>query len=108
MFGCVQTHNITENCNCQYFNEKKEVKAIKTTDFGKAVKHRLVDMDLSQNWLIEEVKKKTGLYFDSSYLQKILNGKSSAPKLVDAIAEILNIEDVQKPEKWKAGHAYAT
>ena len=81
--------------------------AIKTTDFGKAVKHRLVDLDLSQNWLIEEVKKKTGLYFDSSYLQKILNGKSRTPKLVDAIAEILDIEDVQKPVKWKAGHAYA-
>lgn len=82
------------------------MKAIKTTDFGKTVKHRLIDIDQSQGWLVEEVKKKTGLYFDSSYLQKILNGKSSAPKLVNAIAEILDIEAVQ-PLTKQEGHAYA-
>lgn len=70
------------------------MKAIKTTDFGKTVKHRLIDIDQSQGWLVEEVKKKTGLYFDSSYLQKILNGKSNAPKLVNAIVEILGIDAV--------------
>ena len=82
------------------------MKAIKTTDFGKTVKHRLIDIDQSQGWLVEEVKKKTGLYFDSSYLQKILNGKSSAPKLVNAISEILDIEAVQ-PLTKQEGHAYA-
>ena len=66
--------------------------AIKTTDYGKAIKHRLVDIDKTQGWLVEEVKKKTGLFFDSSYLQKILNGKSTAPRIVNAISEILGIE----------------
>ena len=71
---------------------KRGVTTIKTTEFGKAIKHKLVDRDLTQNWLIEEVRKKTGMFFDSSYLQKILNGKSSAPVIVNAIVEILGID----------------
>jgi hypothetical protein len=67
--------------------------SIKTTEFGKAVKHKLVDEDLTQNWLINEVKKKTGLFFDSSYLQKILNGTLSTPKIISAISEILQIPE---------------
>ena len=32
-----------------------------TTNFGKSVKKRLIDLNKTQNWLIEEVKVKTGL-----------------------------------------------
>lgn len=37
------------------------------TVFGKEVKKRLVDMDQRQVWLIDQVREKTGLYFDDSY-----------------------------------------
>lgn len=36
------------------------------TAFGKDVKKKLVDIDKPQVWLIEQVKKSTGLYFDDS------------------------------------------
>lgn len=61
-------------------------------DFGKAIKMRLVETGQSQKWLVEEVCEKTGLYFDSYYLHKILTGKSSNQKVIDAIREILKID----------------
>lgn len=64
----------------------------KTTPFGKEVKKRLIDLDRSHNWLIDQVKQKTGLYFDASYLGKILTGKLSTPKIVQAICDILEIQ----------------
>lgn len=61
------------------------------SDFGKAIKHRLVDMEKNQAWLIEEVKADTGLYFDSSYMTKILNGTIHTPRIVDSICKVLDI-----------------
>lgn len=65
----------------------------KLTQFGKAIKHRLIDLEKPQTWLIEEVKKKTGLYFDSSYLYKIQTGQYNTPKVVTAICEVLGMEN---------------
>lgn len=72
----------------------------KTNDFGKAVKIRLIEMDKSQSWLIEQVKEKTGDYFDSSYLHRILSGKLKAEKgylgstgKVQVIREILGMSE---------------
>lgn len=72
----------------------------KTTDFGKAVKIRLVEIDKDQEWLIERVKEETGDYFDSSYLHRILTGKISAeigyngkPGKVKIIRKILGMEE---------------
>ena len=62
-------------------------------DFGKSVKLRLIDLGQSQKWLTEEVAKKTGLYFDTYYLHKVLTGKSENQKIVNAIKEILSIEE---------------
>ena len=62
-----------------------------TTDFGKTIKKKLIDMDKPQTWLIDMVRAKTGLYFDSSYLSKISTGKIATPKIVAAIKEILDI-----------------
>ncbi len=62
-------------------------------DFKKKVKYRLIDLEKSQVWLIEQVKEKTGLFFDSGYLAKILNGDRTAPKIRLAICEILSIQD---------------
>ena len=61
------------------------------TDFGKSVKVALVNREWTQSRLVEEVEKKTGLYFDLSYLNKIMTGKNSNPKLVSAIKETLGI-----------------
>lgn len=63
------------------------------TEFGKQVKIKLIQMDKPQKWLNEEVIKLTGLYFDDSYLHRIVTGKNSNPKIVSAIKEILEIED---------------
>lgn len=64
-----------------------------TTDFGKSIKIRLVEMEKTQDWLIEQVKNRTGLFFDSSYLWKIMNGVCATPKVVTAIREILDLPD---------------
>lgn len=72
----------------------------KTNDFGKAVKIRLIELDQTQEWLIEQVVERTGDYFDSSYLHRILSGKLAAEKGIngkpgkaEVIREILGLED---------------
>ena len=59
--------------------------------FGKEIKKKLVDLDKSHTWLIDQVCVKTGLYFDRSYLHKIMTGKLDTPKVMQAICEILDI-----------------
>ena len=76
-------------------NERKEVLFVncsKFTDFGLDVKTKLLRMGKEQRWLEEVVAEKTGLYVDSGYLYKILTGQRNAPKIVEAIREILNIQ----------------
>lgn len=63
------------------------------TAFGKAVKKKLVDIDRTQAWLIEQVKGRTGLYFDDSYAYKILTGQLASPKIVQAIRELLELSE---------------
>lgn len=65
----------------------------KITPFGKEIKKRLIDLGCNQNWLIDQVKQKTGLYFDTSYMGKILAGKLNTPSIIQAICEILDISD---------------
>lgn len=64
----------------------------KLTDFGLCVKTELLRRGKEQKWLEQCVTQKTGLYVDSSYLSKIFTGKRNAPKVVQAIKEILEIE----------------
>lgn len=63
------------------------------TPFGKEIKKRLVDMNRKQSWLISRVSETTGLYFDRSYLSKIMTGKLSTPGIISAIQQILDIQD---------------
>lgn len=63
------------------------------TAFGKDIGKRLIDLNKPQTWLIEEVRSKTGLYFDDSYMYKIKTGQLSTPKIVQAIRDILEIQD---------------
>ena len=63
----------------------------KITPFGKAIKQKLLETDRDQKWLIGQVSEVTGLYFDGSYLHKIMTGKLSTPGVVQAICNILDI-----------------
>ena len=69
------------------------------SDFGKAVKIRLIEMGKTQTWLIEQVRERTGAFFDSSWLHRILTGDSASvkgyegkPSKVEVIREILGME----------------
>lgn len=63
------------------------------TPFGKEVKKRLVDLEQNQEWLIQQITAKTGLFVDSGYMHKIMTGQRNAPKVVQAIREILDIPE---------------
>ena len=64
----------------------------KFSDFGLRVKIELLQRGKKQQWLEEAVKEKTGLFVDSGYMYKILTAQRSAPKIVEAICEILEID----------------
>lgn len=64
-----------------------------TTAFGKAIGYRLIDLGKNQTWLVEQVRERTGLYFDDSYLYKIKTGQLATPGIVQAIREILELPD---------------
>lgn len=67
----------------------------KISDFGLCVKTELLKSRHTQKWLEEEITKRTGLYVDNGYMHKILTGKRNAPKIVEAIREILNLDEVK-------------
>ena len=64
-----------------------------SAEFKKAVKHRLVDMEMSQAELIRQVREKTGMFLDTSYINKIYRGEKNSPKIKRAIREILNLPE---------------
>lgn len=66
------------------------------TAFGKDIKKRLVDIEQTQAWLIEQVGERTGLYFDRSYMHKIQTGQLASPKIVQAIRDILDLPERDK------------
>ena len=64
------------------------------TSFGLEVKTKLLGPPTrTQGWLVEQLRKTTGLYVDDAYLSKILTGQRSAPKIVQAIREILGLSE---------------
>lgn len=67
------------------------VEMCKFTEFGLCVKNKLLRIGKEQKWLQEQIKQKTGLFVDSGYMYKILTGQRNAPKIVNAICEILDI-----------------
>ena len=84
--------------------ENKEVQIISVeyknsfTDFGKKVKVKLVELNKTQNWLIEQLKKETGMFVDCSLLNKILTGRIHSERIVSAIVKLLGIQptDIRK------------
>lgn len=71
------------------------VETCKFTEFGLCVKTKLLRIGKEQNWLEREVTSRTGLFMDSGYMYKILTGQRSAPKVVQAIREILDLPDTE-------------
>lgn len=65
----------------------------KFTQFGLCVKTELLRRGKTQTWLVQRISEVTGMFVDDSYLYKILTGQRNAPKIVQAIREILNIPD---------------
>lgn len=65
----------------------------KFSDFGLCVKTELLRIGKDQKWLNKTVSEKTGLFVDNGYMYKILTGQRNAPKIVEAIKEILKLEN---------------
>lgn len=61
------------------------------TEFGRDVKKALIDAGETQDWLMKRIKDSTGLFVDNGYIYKILTGQRNAPKIVQAIREILDL-----------------
>lgn len=64
----------------------------KFSDFGLAVKTELLRRGKEQKWLEEAIRERTGLYVDGGYMYKILTGRRNAPKIVQAIEELLELQ----------------
>ena len=68
----------------------------KFTDFGLCVKTELLRKGKDQKGLEEAVSELTGLFVDNGYMYKILTGQRNAPKIVEAICKILNLQNEEE------------
>lgn len=64
----------------------------KFTEFGLCVKKRLLDLGMTQKELEQIVSERTGLFVDAGYMYKILSGQREAPKISEAIKDVLGIK----------------
>ena len=69
------------------------------TSWGIAVKTELMKNGKTQEWLIQEIKKQTDNYVDSSNIYKVLYGKLNSKVLINIINNILHIN----PKTQKKG-----
>ena len=60
-------------------------------EFGKKVRIRLIELNKPQAWLIEEVQRRTGKYFDSSYFYKLSTGGARSKPMEQVILDILGL-----------------
>ena len=60
------------------------------TRYGRTAKRKMRQANISMGELAEAVKESSGLYCDSQYLYKIFTGQRNAPKIVQAVDEILD------------------
>lgn len=61
------------------------------TAFGISVKTKLIKDSQTQEWLISQCRKKTGMYIDSSVMYKMFTGQRKNAKIQSAICEILDL-----------------
>ena len=62
-------------------------------EFKKAIKHRLIDLGKTQQWLCAEVTARTGRYCDRSTMHRVLSGKTKRSSITGAIREILDLPE---------------
>ena len=62
-------------------------------EFKIAVKHRLIDKDMTQADMIRAVREKTGMFLDTSYLHKLYNGQKHSKRIIAAIREVLDLPE---------------
>lgn len=64
------------------------------TDYGLKIKIKLLFLNKTQEWLINEVREKVPeFYIDSSNLYKIMTGQIKTSKAISVINEVLGIEE---------------
>jgi len=64
------------------------------TPFGIFVKMKLLELNKTQNWLIEQAKMvDSSIYIDSSVMNKVLTGQIKTGKVVDAVKKVLTIKE---------------
>lgn len=62
-------------------------------DFKKAVKHRLIDLGMTQRQLCEAVTAKTGRFCDNSTIKRVVDGTTKRTPIAQAIREILDLPE---------------
>lgn len=60
-------------------------------DFSKLVKIALINSGKTQNWLVDQLNRKTGSNYSRAYVCNVINGNEKSKKIVAAIKEILNL-----------------
>ncbi|MCI6958944.1 MAG: XRE family transcriptional regulator [Oscillospiraceae bacterium] len=61
------------------------------TPFGLAVKTKLLNPPRTQEWLVNEINKDTGMNVDGPYVSKILRGTRKSERVTASICRILDI-----------------
>lgn len=61
------------------------------TPFGLAVKTKLLNPPRTQEWLVCEINKDTGMNVDSAYVSKILKGIRNSERVASSIRKILDL-----------------
>ncbi len=72
---------------------ENDLAKINDSAFGRVVKVRLMEKNMTQEQLCKAVQERTGKYFDSSYLWKVCNGVLKTPDIVSAICEIMELDN---------------
>lgn len=60
-------------------------------DLKKAVKHRLIDLGMTQRQLCEEVTARTGRFCDNATIKRVLEGTTKKTPIREAIMDILGL-----------------
>ena len=82
----------SRTCQDDFSKEVRNLKETALSPFGLEAKIAMLKRGMKQVELIDLVKQDTGLYVDDSYMYKILHGDRSAPKVIQSICRILEIE----------------
>lgn len=62
-------------------------------ELKKAVKHRLIDLGMTQRQLCKEITARTGRYCDNASIKRVLDGTTKRSPIRKAICEILGLPE---------------